>query len=165
VILNLPFASPGARGWACFTCGVGAADGAAKGAIAVLCEPCAAPVEREGRDPATFLRFVCDGDDSKHRVPLAGLNLAPRFGHDMALHQETWKCARCGCTQDTPCEHSDGESCAWVHATLCTACASADELQALAKDFERFGREQERAMLRFLYARTPAEVSRIIVPG
>jgi hypothetical protein len=66
------------RGWGCVVC-----DLAADGALAVLCDACAAQAERDGLE--AVLQFACRGYPAKDgRVPYC--ELAGNHEHDISKH-------------------------------------------------------------------------------
>lgn len=84
----------------------------------------------------------------------------------------SWRCEHCQCTEEHACEGG----CYWIHARLCSECATEAELLTYERDIaplraylrqrgddliEQFQRERHYP---FVFARTPPETSRIITP-
>ena len=72
------------HGWGCFVCNI-----PSDGAVAVICEECAIPLEREGAPPITsVLKFACRGyPGTEGRVPYA--DLTGEFRHRDVPHGST----------------------------------------------------------------------------
>lgn len=84
VIIHLPFEAPeGFRGWGCFQCHL-----PLRGAVALVCERCAAAAELQAQLPP--LKTICGGEYALEgvRVPHPPKEQCLPFEHNLALHPE-----------------------------------------------------------------------------
>lgn len=87
-IITLPKRSPSpGKGWGCLACGL-----PTDGALAVICDVCAGPVDEVGCNLDSTvperLRFACRGyPGADGRVPIGELDPTP-FVHDLSFHRE-----------------------------------------------------------------------------
>lgn len=150
--LNCRAPVPG-TGWGCAVCGQ-----PSNGAVAAVCDACMK--QHDKRQVPGLLKFIVDGFAPGRRRPFDPAAPVPPdhiFEHDHALHPETWRCRKCGCTQDNPCRvasgANEGSSCYWVSRDLCCACASQEQMLAFHKELSDVQKRQRMEFLRWLHGR------------